>query len=72
MLQFPQRARQAMNTTEEEHGRMTTSDSLIEAVDLRRGFHTTKAVAGISFSAWRGFRKKGKTDGALLSTELAC
>jgi hypothetical protein len=29
-------------------------------------------VAGISFSAWRGFPKKGKTDGAHLSTELAC
>ena len=51
---------------------MTPSDSLIEAVDLRRVFHTTKAVAGISFSAWRGFPKKGKTDGAPLSTELAC
>ena len=51
---------------------MTPSDSLIEAVDLRRVFHTIKAVAGISFSAWRGFPKKGKTDGAPLSTELAC
>jgi ABC-type oligopeptide transport system ATPase subunit len=33
---------------------MTTPDHLIEAVNLRRVFHTAEAVAGICFSAWRG------------------
>lgn len=33
---------------------MTTPDYLIEAANLRRAFHTTEVVAGISFSARRG------------------